>query len=61
MKYVVWELVEINKYDDAVWALDTVWPQQSMFDNKADAIALVESLKSEETRIERRFTILEVW
>lgn len=63
MRYTVWELVEIKKnvYDDTVWCLDTVWPEQSMFDNKEDAVALIEKLKLVETRIERRFTILEVW
>lgn len=63
MKYTVYELTEIrkNSYDDYVWSLDTVWPEQSMFDKKEDAIALIEKLKTVKTSIERRFTILETW
>lgn len=61
MKYVVYELVEIQKYEDSVWALDTVWPEQSKYDTKQEAVDLIKKLKSTKLSFERFFTILEVY
>lgn len=63
MKYVVYELVVIkkNSYDDQVWALDTVWPGQSKYDTKQEAVDLIKKLKATKLSFERFFTILEVY